>query len=112
MGFLRISVCFLGFEKPPLVTAAEWLLNRFRFELHGENRFDLLNVIVVVPTMRAQNRLLQLLVKQVEGLAGLFTPPRITTLGQLPEFLYKAAKPLASELTQQIAWTKVLEQSL
>ena len=102
---------FLGFEKPPLVTAAEWLLNRFRFELHGENRFDLSNVIVVVPTMRAQNRLLQLLVKQVEGLAGLFTPPRITTLGQLPEFLYKAAKPLASELTQQIAWTKVLEQS-
>ncbi len=102
---------FLGFERPPLVTAAEWLLNRFRLELPDENRFDLSNVIVVVPTMRAQNRLLQLLVKRVEGLEGLFTPPRITTLGQLPEFLYRAAKPLASDLTQQIAWTKVLEQS-
>lgn len=105
------SRVFLGFEKPPLVTAAEWLLNRFRLELNGENRFDLSNVIVVVPTTRAQNRLLQLMVNQVNGLEGLFTPPRITTLGQLPEFLYKAAKPLASDLTQQIAWTKVLEQS-
>ena len=102
---------FLGFERPPLVTAAGWLLNRFRLELPGEDRFDLSNVIVVVPTMRAQNRLLQLLVTQVERLDGLFTPPRITTLGQLPEFLYTAAKPLASDLTQQIAWTKVLEQS-
>lgn len=102
---------FLGFERPPLVTASEWLLSRYRSELPGEARFDLSNVIVVVPTMRAQNRLLQLMVKQIEGLDGLFTPPRITTLGQLPEFLYKAAKPLASDLTQQIAWTKVLEQS-
>jgi hypothetical protein len=102
---------FLGFEKPPLVTAADWLLDRFRLQLNGENRFDLSNVIVVVPTLRSQNRLLQLMVKQVEGLKGLFKPPRITTLGQLPEFLYQAAKPLASDLTQQIAWTKVLEQS-
>ena len=51
---------FLGFEKPPLVTAADWLLDRFRLQLNGENRFDLSNVIVVVPTMRSQNRLLQL----------------------------------------------------
>ena len=102
---------FLGFERPPLVTASEWLLERFRLELPGEARFDLSKVIVVVPTMRAQNRLLQLMVKQVEDLGGLFTPPRITTLGQLPEFLYSAAKPLASDLTQQLAWSKVLEQS-
>ena len=102
---------FLGFERPPLLTASEWLLERFRLELPGEARFDLSNVIVVVPTMRAQNRLLQLMVKQVEDLGGLFTPPRITTLGQLPEFLYSAAKPLASDLTQQLAWAKVLEQS-
>ena len=54
---------FLGFERPPLVTASEWLLERFRLELPGEARFDLSNVIVVVPTMRAQNRLLQLLLQ-------------------------------------------------
>ena len=36
-------------------------------------------------------------------------PPVLTTLGGLPEFLYTAEKSLATDLAQQIAWSKALE---
>ena len=71
-------------------------------------RLDLRELILVVPTYRAQARLLQLLIRAAEQNELLFTPPTITTIGDLPEHLYVAEKLLATDLAQQIAWSKAL----
>lgn len=102
---------FLGLKNPPLVSATDWLVNSFRTDDAGPPRLDLSNFIVVLPTLRSQHRLLQLLIQQSDEMELLFTPPIITSLGYLPEYLYEAAKPLATDLAQQIAWSKALAES-
>ena len=102
---------FLGLDQPPLLTAARWLIDSHRFEKSGGTRVDLSQYIVVTPTKRSQQRLLQLLIAAADAANAIFTPPIITTLGQLPEYLYVAEKSLATELAQQIAWSKALEQT-
>jgi len=106
---------FLGLESPPLVSATQWLTDRFQDQFQtataGPPRLDLSQLIIVLPTLRSQHRLLQLLIQKSDELDLLFTPPVITSLGYLPEYLYEAAKPLATDLAQQIAWSKALADS-
>ena len=102
---------FLGLQQPPLVSAADWLVHNFIDESTGSQELDLSNFIVVLPTLRSQYRLLQLLIQKTDDLGVIFTPPIVTSLGQLPEYLYEAAKPLATDLAIQIAWSKALENS-
>ena len=95
---------FLGFDRPALATAAEYLIDRF-----GRSSLaDLRHVIVVVPGARAGRRLLEVLVDRAEAKGPMFAPPQIATVGQLPELLYLAKKPFADELTQQLAWAAAL----
>ena len=54
---------------------------------------------------------MQLLATQAQDQNAAFAPPEITTLGNFPEHLYKPAKLLATELAQQIAWSRALEQT-
>lgn len=105
------SRVFLGLQQPPLISAISWLLENYQSENAGGRTFDLSQVIIVLPTLRSQQRLLQLLVQAAESHEVFFTPPTITSLGQLPEFLYVAEKQLATDLAQQIAWSKAVEQS-
>lgn len=110
---------FLGLDQPPLATAAQWLCANFSNDQqnHGQHQsnaaktLDLEKFIIVLPSTRAKNRLLQLLIAECRDRELLLTPPIITTLGQLPEHLYVAEKQLASELAQQIAWSKAIEQT-
>ena len=102
---------FLGLEVPPLVSATDWLVDKFETQSAGPPRLDLSQFIVVLPTLRSQHRLLQLLIQKTDELSLLFTPPTITSIGYLPEYLYVAAKPLATDLAQQIAWSKALAES-
>ncbi len=102
---------FLGLQQPPLVSATDWLVNSFQTSEAGPPRLDLSQFIVVLPTLRSQHRLLQLLIQETDRENLLFTPPEITSIGYLPEYLYVAAKPLATDLAQQIAWSKALAQS-
>ena len=102
---------FLGIEQPPLVAAAQWLVESFQLTKSGSQRLDLAKFIVVTPSRRSQDRLLQLLVTITDDASILFTPPTITTLGHLPEYLYVAEKSLATDLAQQIAWSMALEQT-
>ena len=102
---------FLGLKQPPLVSATDWLVHSFKTDDVGPPRLDLSQFIVVLPTLRSQYRLLQLLIQEADRLDLLFTPPTITSIGYLPEYLYVAAKPLATDLAQQIAWSKALAQS-
>lgn len=105
------SRVFLGLERPPLTSATDWLWQNYQTEKTGVQTLDLSQVIIVLPTLRAQQRLLQLLIQAADEHETLFTPPVITSLGQLPELLYVAAKQLATDLAQQIAWSKAIEQS-
>ena len=107
-----INRVLLGLHQPPLLTAAQRL-----FEMHFQTStdvgatLDLSNCLIVVPTTRARHRLMQLLATQAQDQHASFAPPEITTLGNFPEYLYKPAKLLATELAQQIAWSRALEET-
>ena len=98
---------FLGLGRPPLLVASDWLAHRFR----TSDRLDFREVVVVVPTARTRTRLLQLLVDIADEWGLELIPPHITTVGDFPELLYSAKRELATDLAQQIAWAKALQES-
>lgn len=106
-----IQRVFLGLENPPLLSTAEWLTENYRHESPFGATLDLSNAMVVLPTARSKHRLLQLLVKSAETHSLILRPPTLMTIGALPEHLYVAERPLASELTQHIAWVRAIEQT-
>ena len=104
---MPIELTFIDWAKPALGEAARWFAERFG---DGGN-LDLSAVIVCVPGAQARRRLLELLV-EVAGERGLMlAPPQIVTPGGLPELLYEAKQPFASDLMQQLAWVKVLQEA-
>ena len=103
---MAIKRHFLGWEKPALPAAADYLLERYRL---GQ-AWDLSRVIIVVPGQRAGRRLLEILVERASQQSLALVPPTITTEGHLPERLYRPKRELASELVQQLTWMKVLRQ--
>ena len=111
MSSSPIERIFLGLKQPPLRTAADMIIDRYRESSQGEPTVDLSNTLVVLPALRSNRRLLQLLIEAAEKQNVVFTPPQIITIGDLPEHLYTAEKSLASDLAQQIAWAKALDQS-
>jgi hypothetical protein len=72
---------------------------------------DLQQVIVALPGGRAGRRLLELLVDTAKTRQLALVPPRITTAGQLPEWLYEAPRPHANAFTQQLAWIEALRRT-
>ena len=102
---------FLGLEQPPLISAAEWLAKQYHSESAIGQTLDLSDALVVLPTARSKQRLLQLLVDAAEKRSLILRPPHMMTIGALPEHLYVAERPLASELTQHIAWVRAIEQT-
>ncbi len=105
---------FLGLDRPPLISAVQWLIE-FDCSSRESNSdlraLDLRDRLIVVPTSRAKQRILQLLVQLATEQGLSLTPPEIVTVGNLPEKLYTAEKLLATDLAQQIAWSRALEAS-
>ena len=104
---MPIELEFIDWSKPALPEAARWFAGRFAA---GAN-LDLADVIVCVPGAQARRRLLELLVEIASERGLMLAPPRIVTPGTLPELLYEAKQPFASDLTQQLAWVKVLQEA-
>ncbi|HET6884365.1 MAG TPA: PD-(D/E)XK nuclease family protein [Pirellulales bacterium] len=98
---------FLGWSRPALEQAAEWLLERYAAPATA----DMSRTIVALPGARAGRRLLEILVEQAEERRLALTPPQITTGGQLPEKLYEPEGHLADELTCRLAWLRALEET-
>ena len=98
---------FLDWERPLLESAVEWLAQKYA----RSDELDFGGVVVVVPGRRAGRRLLELLVLRAERDRQRLTPPRIETLGTLPEQLYQLQRPVAGDLVQQLTWAKVLRES-
>ena len=96
---------FLGTDRPALVATIDWLLARYR----ERSQLKLANIAIVVPGSRAGRRLSELLAQRVEQERVVYIPPRITTMGRLPELLYEPQHPFAEELTQKLAWSHALK---
>ena len=106
-----IERIFLGLKQPPLRTAAETIIARYKDSPSGKLEVDLSNRLIVLPTLRSCRRLLQLLIDCSNEQSVVFTPLQIITVGDLPEQLYSVDKLPANDLAQQIAWSKALDQS-
>lgn len=109
----RCRTLFLGWDRPLLWTAVEYLRNQQGPTSNQPQRWQLDHFLVVLPTRRSGRRLRELLERTAarDGL-GLLAP-QIITAGELPEFLYSrpAETKLADEFERTLAWTSALQQT-
>jgi hypothetical protein len=64
--------------------------------------------VVVLPGARAGRRLLELLLGEAERMGLRLIPPRLTTLGALPELLYRPEHALADPILARRVWALAL----
>jgi ATP-dependent exoDNAse (exonuclease V) beta subunit len=99
-----IRLEFLGWSRPILHSARDYLFDRYR----RGSEWNLDRMLVVLPGSLAGRTLQTLLAEQAAQQKVVLRPPEILTLGKLPEKLYQAKLPFATELDQIMAWTHVL----
>lgn len=107
---------FLGWEKPLLHCALEQLRLDTQLGESGKDAqvaadrafWDLSRWTLVLPVARAAKRLEPLLGEMASAAGVELKPPRIITVGSLPERLYRPTRTLAGEMQQTLAWTRVL----
>ena len=97
----------LHWQNSPLPATTAWLLEQHA----AAGDLDLSGSVLVVPTVRAGHRLLELLLEAADQGNRVFTPPEILTIGQLPEVLYRPSRPLASPLVESLAWVRALQET-
>lgn len=95
---------FLGWSKPILHAACDFLLKQYT----RGNNWDMDRCLLVLPGGLASRRLTQLIACRASECSLVLRPPESLTIGTLPEELYTAKLPFASDLEQVLAWTKVL----
>lgn len=97
---MSIDRVFLDWGPCALGRVADYLAKDHR----QAGQLDLSGVVLAVPGGRVGRRLLEILVEHAEKQHCALSPPTIVTVGRLPELLYQARKPFASDLVQQLAW--------
>ncbi|MEN6406665.1 MAG: PD-(D/E)XK nuclease family protein [Thermoguttaceae bacterium] len=102
---MAIERVFLDWSQPGLAAAAEYLLRRFG----ASGPWDMSGVVAATPGGRAGRRLLEILVDLAQRQDCVLTPPKIVTVGKLPELLYKRKKPFAGDLCQRLAWVEAMQ---
>lgn len=103
----EVKRIFLGWKKSGIQSSSEILLDRYQ----SGDLVDMTHVTVVVPTGRVGRRLREVMLKQAAAKQLAIFPPRIETIGLLPELLYSAKHPFASPLVQQFAWVEALRNT-
>jgi hypothetical protein len=101
---MAITRQFIDWQQPILPAAAEFLADRYA----SGGALDCRDAIVVVPGSRAGRLLRELLIQIADERKLTFTPPRVVTLGDLPEQLYQSTRPHANDLVQRLAWVEAL----
>ncbi|MEQ1827435.1 MAG: PD-(D/E)XK nuclease family protein [Pirellula sp.] len=99
-----IRIQFLGWDQPILHAACDFLVGRY---VRGK-KWDMDRCLLVLPGSFAGRRLTQLMASRANEQSLVLRPPEMLTIGTLPERLYSAKFPFASDLEQVLAWTKVL----
>jgi RecB family exonuclease len=103
---MAIQRIVLDWSQPALTQVAGYLVGT----TNPSDPIDLAGQIVVLPGARAGRRLLEILVDEADRQQRMLHPPRVVTVGQLPELLYAAKKPFASHFVQQLAWIEALRR--
>ena len=96
---------FLGWDRPCVQSAAKALLERSEELYSGRSLSDL---TLVLPGSRAGRRLQEILV--IES-GGVLVPPKVLSVGELPELLIESYGPFASGIVREFAWIRALECS-
>jgi RecB family exonuclease len=104
---MAIQRVFLDWDGPALPRVVKYLAQRFG----RPGELDLTGVLLALPGTRAGRRLLELLVAWAEEHGQVLQPPRTITVGGFPELLYRAKKPFADNLVQQLAWITSLKRT-
>lgn len=97
---------FLGWEEPALPAAARRLADAHEA---GDPRLG--SAMVVFPVRRAARRLRELLVREAGGRGVLLPPPRMATVGGLPETLYDPQARPAGGLLRRRTWADALRSA-
>ena len=103
---------FTGWDRPLLPQAARLLLERpgeVGGEGEGRGRVDLRDHLVALPGRRAGRRLTELLLEEAEGRGVMLLPPEITTVGALPERLYRPEAPPPEPILDRALWVSALQ---
>lgn len=95
---------FVGWGRDVLRKAAALLAEQYASGV--ELRMD--HVTVVLPGARATRQLKEHLLIEVESRRLRLIPPRITTVGALPELLYQPGRPTASDALSRSIWRQAL----
>ncbi|MEW6074056.1 MAG: PD-(D/E)XK nuclease family protein [Planctomycetota bacterium] len=90
---------FLGWNRPPLAAAAEWL-----HEHAGE---DMGGLLVALPGARAGRRLREILARRI---GARWRPPRILTAGALVDELLAVEGRPAGRTVRTLAWVRALQE--
>lgn len=101
-----IRAHYLGWTGPILHAACDYLQKEFT----RGNKWNMDRCLLVLPGGFAGRRLTQLMATKASQLSLILRPPELLTIGTLPEKLYSAKFPFASDLEQVLAWTKVLRR--
>ncbi len=102
-----IQVHYLGWSGPILHAACDYLQKQYT----RGNKWDMDQCLLVLPGGFAGRRLTQLMATRASEQSLVLRPPELLTIGTLPEKLYSAKLPFASDLEQVLAWTKVLRSA-
>jgi ATP-dependent helicase/nuclease subunit B len=97
---------FTGWDEPALPSAVNLLVERHATA--GE--LALRAVVLVVPGARAGRRLKELLVEAATARRLRLMPPRVVTVGELPELLYQPVAPTADDALCRRAWARALRR--
>ncbi|CAN5616946.1 PD-(D/E)XK nuclease family protein [soil metagenome] len=95
---------FLGWDQPALPAAANLLVEHYA----DGSQADLSGALVVVPGARPGRRLKELLLDESERRDIRLVPPRIISVGSLPEALYDAAHSTVDSITARRLWAVAL----
>lgn len=97
----------MGWDRPALQLAAALLVDRYTVA----DELDLRGCVVVVPGARAGRRLKELLLAAATARGLRLVPPRIATIGHLPELLHTATLPAADGAIRRRAWARALRRT-
>ena len=98
---------WLDWQRPALHSAVDWL--RLAAPPVGRS-WDLAGWTLALPGSRAVRRLRELLAEAAEAGRLVLSPPRIVTVGFLPELLYTPPLPIADDLVARLAWVHAIRQ--
>ena len=96
---------FLGWDRPVLHSLADELISGCT---GPSGPLDLSSLLVVLPGARAGRRLKELLVDRAAESKRPLRPPEITTVGRLPERLYRPERPEPDPVLDRLAWRQAL----